>query len=87
MTETRSNLSTPHDTVFRQFLTHPDIARDFFELYLPEEFRPLCDLDTLKLESGSFVEDDLHPFFSDVVYSLKTTAYCRYMFTSAISPP
>jgi hypothetical protein len=34
-------------------------CRDFMELHLPPELRAICDLSTLKLESGSFVEDDL----------------------------
>ncbi|ELO33882.1 hypothetical protein SEEE0268_16713, partial [Salmonella enterica subsp. enterica serovar Enteritidis str. 648902 6-8] len=42
------------------------------ELHLPAELRAICDLSTLKLESGSFVEDDLRQYFSDVLYSLKT---------------
>jgi len=47
---------------------------NFMELHLPAELRAICDLSTLKLESGSFVEDDLRQYFSDVLYSLKTTA-------------
>ncbi|ECC7613570.1 Rpn family recombination-promoting nuclease/putative transposase, partial [Salmonella enterica] len=70
---------TPHDATFRQFLTQPDIARDFMELHLPAELRDICDLSTLKLESGSFVEDDLRQYFSDVLYSLKTTAGDGYI--------
>ncbi|EGP1138051.1 Rpn family recombination-promoting nuclease/putative transposase [Salmonella enterica] len=69
----------PHDTTFRQFLTQPDIARDFMELHLPAELRAVCDLSTLKLESGSFIEDDLRQYFSDVLYSLKTTAGDGYI--------
>jgi hypothetical protein len=34
---------------------------------------------TLKLESGSFVEDDLRQYFSDVLYSLKTTGGDGYV--------
>ncbi|PIJ49998.1 hypothetical protein BL250_17655 [Erwinia sp. OLTSP20] len=64
---------TPHDLAFKQFLTHPDTARDFMQLHLPEELQAVCDFCTLKLESGSFVEDNLRPYFSDVLYSLKTT--------------
>ncbi|KTS73562.1 Rpn family recombination-promoting nuclease/putative transposase [Pantoea stewartii] len=63
----------PHDATFRQFLSQPEIAHDFMELHLPAELRAICDLNTLKLESGSFVEDDLRQYFSDVLYSLKTT--------------
>jgi len=69
----KNSTSTPHDATFRQFLTQPGIARDFMEFHLPAELRTICDLSTLKLESGSFVEDDLRQYFSDVLYSLKTT--------------
>jgi len=63
---------TPHDAVFKTFLSHPDTARDFMTLHLPPALLAICDLATLKLESGSFIEDDLRPYYSDVLYSLKT---------------
>ncbi|PAZ41937.1 Rpn family recombination-promoting nuclease/putative transposase, partial [Escherichia coli] len=69
----KNTTPTPHDATFRQFMTQPDIARDFMELHLPAELRAICDLSTLKLESGSFVEDDLRQYFSDILYSLKTS--------------
>ncbi|MGS8560789.1 Rpn family recombination-promoting nuclease/putative transposase [Salmonella enterica] len=75
----KKNSTPPHDATFRQFLTQPDIARDFMELHLPTELRAVCDLSTLKLESGSFVEDDLRQYFSDVLYSLKTNAGDGYI--------
>ena len=75
----RNRTPTPHDATFRHFLTQPEIARDFMELHLPAELRAICDLSTLKLESGSFVEDDLRQYFSDVLYSLKTTAGDGYI--------
>jgi predicted transposase/invertase (TIGR01784 family) len=75
----KNSTPTPHDATFRQFLTQPDIARDFMALHLPPELRVRCDLSTLKLESGSFVEDDLRQYFSDVLYSLKTTAGDGYI--------
>lgn len=64
---------TPHDLAFKQFLAHPETARDFMQLHLPAELQAVCDFSTLRLESGSFVEDSLRPYFSDVLYSLRTT--------------
>ncbi|EIW9274961.1 Rpn family recombination-promoting nuclease/putative transposase [Klebsiella variicola] len=64
---------TPHDATFRQFLANPDVARDFMQLHLPAELQALCDLNTLKLESGTFVEDDLRQYASDILWSMKTT--------------
>jgi len=48
----KKSTTTPHDATFRQFLTQPDIARDFMEIHLPAELRAICDLSTLKLESA-----------------------------------
>lgn len=68
----KKNNPTPHDATFRQFLTHPDVARDFMQLHLPENLLAICDLNTLKLESGSFVEEDLRQYYSDILYNLRT---------------
>ncbi|HBC1401072.1 Rpn family recombination-promoting nuclease/putative transposase, partial [Escherichia coli] len=41
---TNFTTSTPHDALFKSFLTHPDTARDFMEIHLPKDLRELCDL-------------------------------------------
>ena len=64
--------STPHDAVFKTFLHHPETARDFLEIHLPPCLRTLCNLNTLKLESESFIEADLRSRYSDVLWSLHT---------------
>ncbi|AVX38810.1 Rpn family recombination-promoting nuclease/putative transposase [Yersinia massiliensis] len=73
-------ISAPHDAIFKQFLTHLQTARDFLEIHLPPELRQICDLNTLQLESGSFVENDLKAYYSDVLYSLKTQMQDGYIY-------
>ncbi|HED2318925.1 TPA: Rpn family recombination-promoting nuclease/putative transposase [Citrobacter freundii] len=77
---TKMTTSTPHDAVFKQFLYHPETARDFLDIYLPSTLRELCDLQTLKLESGSFIEDSLRASYSDVLWSLKTNEGDGYIY-------
>lgn len=72
--------STPHDAVFKKFLGHPDTVRDFLDTYLPASLHELCDLDTLKLEPGSFIEEDLRASYSDVLWSLKTRTGKGYIY-------
>ncbi|MCS3430770.1 Rpn family recombination-promoting nuclease/putative transposase [Klebsiella sp. BIGb0407] len=69
----KNSTPTPHDATFQQFLRQPEIARDFIELHLPAALRDICDLSTLKLECSSFVEDNLRQYFSDVLYSMRTS--------------
>lgn len=70
---------TPHDALFRQFMATPQAARDLIELHMPTDLRDLCDLSTLKLEQGSFIDEDLRSYFCDVLYSLKTTGGDGYI--------
>ncbi|MFS9434777.1 Rpn family recombination-promoting nuclease/putative transposase [Citrobacter sp. C348] len=76
----KNTTSTPHDAVFKRFLGHPATARDFLDIWLPESLRALCNLNTLKLESGSFVEEDLRASYSDVLWSLQTTKGRGYIY-------
>lgn len=69
---TTPTTSTPHDAVFKTFLHHPETARDFLDIHLPAELRMLCDLNSLQLESESFIEADLRSRYSDVLWSLHT---------------
>lgn len=64
--------ATPHDAIFKTFLRHGETAKDFLEAHLPPLLRPYCDLDTLKLEPESFLDETLRSRYSDVLYSLKT---------------
>ncbi|EFA9881375.1 Rpn family recombination-promoting nuclease/putative transposase [Escherichia sp. apec-93] len=71
--------TTPHDAVFKQFLMHAETARDFLDIHLPAELRELCDLDTLHLESGSFIEESLKGHSMDVLYSVQMQGNPGYL--------
>lgn len=72
---------TPHDAIFKKILGHVDTARDFLQIYLPADLLNACRLDTLALESGSFIEEDLRAHYSDVLYSVKTLNGEGYIYT------
>lgn len=73
-------IHTPHDAAFKNVLTQPETARDFLQLYLPPELLEICDLDTLTLESASFVEEDLRACYADVLWSLDTRQQQGYVY-------
>ncbi len=69
-----------HDGLFKSFLTVPETAKDFLNIHLPAHIKQICDLDTLQLQSGSFLEDELVPYYSDVLYSMKTESGVGYVY-------
>ena len=42
--------------------------RDLLDVHLPAQWRERCDLNTLKLQPGSFIEPDLKAYYSDILY-------------------
>ncbi|MCU8269203.1 Rpn family recombination-promoting nuclease/putative transposase [Vibrio vulnificus] len=78
-----SRMKTPtsiHDGLFKSFLTVPETAKDFLDIHLPGHIKQICNLDTLQLQSGSFLEDELVPYYSDVLYSMETDTGVGYVY-------
>lgn len=74
-------LPNPHDVFFKRLLSDVAIARDFFQIHLPKNFKQHCDLSTIQIAAGSYVEDDLRQHFSDVLYSIEMANQTGYIYT------
>lgn len=66
-------VQNPHDKFFRDSFGRVDIARNYLEEYLPTEVLTLLNLDTLHLQDGSFVDETMQEFQSDLVYQAQLT--------------
>ncbi|WP_334472874.1 Rpn family recombination-promoting nuclease/putative transposase [Arsenophonus sp. PmNCSU2021_1] len=77
---TRKFTPTPHDAVFRQFLSEKETAKDFFDIWLPDEIKSLCDLNSLKVESSSFIDSEMKNYQSDILYSVSTAKGSGYIY-------
>ncbi|HGJ5884370.1 Rpn family recombination-promoting nuclease/putative transposase [Arsenophonus sp.] len=71
---------TPHDAVFKQFLIEKETAKDFFNIWLPDEIKALCNLDSIKVESGSFIDSEMKNYQSDILYSVSTNKGSGYIY-------
>lgn len=73
-------LPNPHDTLFKKFLTDVEVARDFLQIHLPAHLKSYCDLSTIQIAPGSFVEENLRQHFSDILYAIKIAGQPGYIF-------
>ncbi|HGJ5882190.1 Rpn family recombination-promoting nuclease/putative transposase [Arsenophonus sp.] len=71
---------TTHDAIFKQFLSEKETAKDFFDIWLPNEIKALCELDSLKVESGSCIDSEMKNYQSDILYSVSTTKGSVYIY-------
>jgi len=61
-------IPNPHDAFFRRIFGRPEVAAEFFRLYLPPEVVAELDLSKVKLEDASFVDVKLREHFSDLLF-------------------
>jgi predicted transposase/invertase (TIGR01784 family) len=73
-------IHNPHDAIFKKFFSNIEAATDFIEAYLPEQLKKNCNFSTLKIEAGSFVDEDLKQHHSDILYSLKIDGIKGYVY-------
>ena len=86
-----NTLTKKHDPLSRKFLSDISVAKEFLTVHLAPELLAKCDLDTLQIESGSYIEPDLAVHYSDVVYRVelkedKGTAFIYNLIEHQSSP-
>ncbi|MCK8825652.1 Rpn family recombination-promoting nuclease/putative transposase [Fuchsiella alkaliacetigena] len=61
-------MQTPHDKFFKRSMERKETAKDLLEHFLSSELLAELDMDSLRIEKESFVDEELAEHFSDIVY-------------------
>ncbi|MFO7802992.1 MAG: Rpn family recombination-promoting nuclease/putative transposase [Desulfovermiculus sp.] len=60
----------PHEGLFHKVFRNPDNTKYFLQQHLSPDIQRSIDLDSLRLENVSYVDDNLKKHFADLVFSL-----------------
>lgn len=63
---TSESVSNPHDAYAKSVFRRIPLARGFFRAYLPDDIQRLVDWRTLRLETESYLSDELKRGFADL---------------------
>jgi predicted transposase YdaD len=63
------SIEQPHDKLFKAAMSDPSRAADLLRLVLPENILAKLDIDALRVESGSWVDERLRGHHSDLLLS------------------
>lgn len=64
----KSVIHMPHDKLFRSSLQFPKVAREFLELYLPENIKQQLDFNSIEYCQTSFIDEQLKLSQTDVLF-------------------
>lgn len=65
------SLSNPHDRLFKKIFSRNKIAKYYLEKNLNPKIIQKLDLNSLRLDNNSYVDEELQTYFADVVYDCK----------------
>jgi predicted transposase/invertase (TIGR01784 family) len=60
-----------HDSFFKSVLSQPEYASQLFRQHLPEAMAAEIDWSTLKLEPGSYIDEELRETHTDLLFSVR----------------
>jgi hypothetical protein len=66
--KSKKDINNPHDKFFRVAFSMKIIVVDYFKNLFPKHWTAKLDLETLKLETISYIANDLKNYFSDIVW-------------------
>lgn len=61
-------IHNPHDRFMKSLMGDIEIAREYFEKFLPDDLKRILDLSGLELAPHSFVSEDLQETFADIIF-------------------
>jgi predicted transposase YdaD len=66
-----SDISNPHDRFFREVFSRLELSREFLSKQLPPAIAASLDFSTLDLRPGSFLDEELQQYYSDLLFRVK----------------
>ncbi|MBF0438202.1 MAG: Rpn family recombination-promoting nuclease/putative transposase [Magnetococcales bacterium] len=66
------NLAHPHDRLFTALMSTPEIAGALLREYMPQEIVAVLAPEDPELVLGSFISEELRPYYSDRMFRAKT---------------
>lgn len=73
-------INNPHDKFVRETLSKKEVDREFLAEYLPADVLEVIDLNTIQIAKDTFIEKDLHEYYSDLLYHVRFNDEKGYIF-------
>lgn len=76
-----TDITNPHDRFFREVFSRLELSSEFLSKQLPEAIAASLDFSTLDLRPGSFLDEELQQYYSDLLFRAKLqTGQAAYVY-------
>ena len=67
----KRHIPNHHDKIVKESFSRPEIAKAYFNEFLPEELKNVIDIQSLTYIDGSYIQEEFSEFFSDLLFQFK----------------
>jgi len=75
-----ANKLSSHDHILRTTMAQPEVIKEFFSNYLPSHIKKEVNLDSIKLQKNSFINDKLRMQITDLLYTAQFGEKLGYLY-------
>lgn len=75
-----NNIAHPHDKFVKKVMSELKVAHDIIMQRLPRDIYAVIEKDTLALEPGSFIDNELKKYATDILYSARIAGEMGYIY-------
>jgi recombination-promoting nuclease RpnD len=79
----KSIIHTPHDKLFKSSLQYPEVAREFLELFLPDDIKKQLDFNSITYCQTTFLDEQLKLSQTDVLFQCRVANHPAYIYILA----
>jgi len=70
----------PHDRLFRSLMSNKNVATEFFMQHLPSEIKGQIQLNSLRLQRNSYIDDNLRMQVTDLLFNANFNREIGYIY-------
>ena len=71
----KKKVNADHDGVLKKALEYAPVRKDFFEKHLPEKIKKIVDIESLKMQKESFIDESLKKSYADLLFASPKDQY------------
>ena len=65
-------INNPHDVAIKEIFSDKNRVKEIIQISLPKLISEYMDFSQIKRENGSFIDEKLKEYHSDILFSIKT---------------
>ncbi|HMP31361.1 MAG TPA: Rpn family recombination-promoting nuclease/putative transposase, partial [Saprospiraceae bacterium] len=80
----KKKIQNHHDKIVKETFSRPEVAKQYFDQFLPADLKDVIDIDSMNKLDASFIQEGLQEYFSDLIFQFRVKNSPKTLFISLL---